>query len=126
MHRVPKVNRLQRVADSERSAPVSQFSEQAVTEDSQLDPPAQALSETRAIEILRVWAGTEQLHVTLRTAWDDPAGWGLVLADIARHVVNAYSQAGGGDPVQIAQRIRNALDAEWADPTSDARATPYS
>ncbi len=55
----------------------------------ELNPPPIA-SEMEAVEVLRAWAkpGSPQ-QFTLRTTWKDPAAWGLMLADIARHAAKA-------------------------------------
>lgn len=83
----------------------------------ELQPPPIAASNPQAIEILRVWAapGSPQ-QVALRTAWKDPAAWGLLLVDLARHVARAYEQEGLLQAATLA-RIREGFDAEWSSPT---------
>ena len=45
-----------------------------------------------------MWITHRALHVTLRTAaWKNPAPWGILLADLARHVANAYEKGEGLD-----------------------------
>jgi len=82
-----------------------------------LDPPPLAEKNLNAIEVLRVWAapGAPQ-QVALRPVWKDPAAWGLLLVDIARHASRAYA-ADGMDEKQVLARIRAGFDAEWASPT---------
>ena len=82
-----------------------------------LEPPPLAVSNPRAVEVLRVWAapGSPQ-QVTLRTTWKDSAAWGLLLVDVARHASRAYA-ADGQDPKVVLARIRAAFDAEWSAPT---------
>lgn len=82
-----------------------------------LDPPAIAASNPDAIEVLRVWAapGAPQ-QLTLRRVWKDPAAWGLLLVDVARHVSRAYA-ADGSDERAVLARIRSGFDAEWGNPT---------
>ena len=81
-----------------------------------LEPPPMA-ERADAVEILRIWAspGNPQ-ELTLRTAWQDPGAWGLVLVDIARHVARAYARE-GHDEQDALDRIRDLFDAEWEDPT---------
>jgi len=88
--------------------------------DNQLDPPPIANSDTRAQEVLRVWAapGTPQ-QLTLRTTWKDPGAWGLMLVDIANHAANAYESEGSDRKAALA-RIRELFDAEWSEPTDVA------
>ena len=64
-------------------------------------------------------ANKEQ-HVSLRAGvWKDPAAWGLMLADLARHIANSYQQDEGFDRFNTLQRIKTALDAELASPTDE-------
>ena len=82
--------------------------------------PPMADSNSAAIEVLRVWAasGAPQ-QLTLRTTWNDPGAWGLLLVDVARHAAQAY-EAEGRDPADVLARIRESWNAEWAFPTDDA------
>ena len=84
----------------------------------ELDKPAIA-REKGAMEILRVWGG-ENLpqQYSLRTTWDDPGSWGLLLVDVARHAAKAYSIANACTEVEALSRIRELFDAEWAAPTA--------
>ena len=82
-----------------------------------LDPPPLAKTNAQAFEVLRVWAAPESpQQITLRPVWDDPAAWGLLLVDIARHASQAYA-ANGKDPKMVLARIRAGFDAEWGSPT---------
>jgi hypothetical protein len=85
-----------------------------------LDPPPLA-TEREAVEILRVWAApNDAQQVTLRTNWSDPAAWGLLLVDVARHAARAYERE-GQDPAEALARIRAGFDAEWSSPTDTAK-----
>src|SRR3954463_4487967 len=79
----------------------------------ELEPPPVALTDARAVEVLRVWAapGSPQ-QLTLRTTWKDAGAWGLMLVDIARHAAKAYASE-GQDPKVVLARIRELFDAEW-------------
>lgn len=82
-------------------------------------PPA-AKSARQAIELARVWAADGAQYVCLETGvWADPAAWGLMLVDLARHVACVYEQAGTFSREDALARIRGAFDAEWAHPTDD-------
>ena len=89
-----------------------------------LEPPPIASSCPEAIEILRVWAapGAPQ-QLALRTGWEDPGAWGLLLVDIARHAAKAYERE-GQDATAAIQRIRELFDAEWSSPTDDPKDLP--
>ena len=83
-------------------------------------PPA-AEADARAVELARVWAAGGKQHVSLRAgAWEDPAAWGLLLVDLARHVANHYAREKGLPREQVLARIRQGLEAEWAAPTAKA------
>lgn len=51
------------------------------------------------VELVRVWAAEGKQHVTIRAdIWNDPAAWGMMLVDLARHVASAYAERKGLDP----------------------------
>jgi len=82
-------------------------------------PPA-VKSDPAARELVRVWAAHGQQHVSIAAdVWDDPATWGIMLVDLARHVANYYRTQRGMDPNAGLTRIRTLFDAEWDSPTSD-------
>ena len=84
-------------------------------------PPA-AYKDAASAEVLRVWIANQQQHVTLLyDAWEDPGVWGIFLADLARHVVNAFEQKELGDPEELLVRIRALFNAELDSPTDTAK-----
>ena len=86
---------------------------------SELEPPPIA-SEESACEILRVWGGPDlPQQFTLKTTWDDPAAWGLLLVDIARHSAKAYATSGSMSEAQALERIKMLFDAEWHSSTDE-------
>ena len=89
-----------------------------------LSIPPEAEADPKSIEIARIWAAGGSQHVTMKTGlWDDPAAWGLMLVDLARHAANAYVQIEGRDREEVLRRIKAGFDAEWDAPTDDARGT---
>jgi hypothetical protein len=87
----------------------------------ELDPPPQTQADPKSQEVMRVWASPgQQQVVTLRTTWDDPGAWGLMLVDVARHAANAYANEGMPRAEALA-RIKALFDAEWKDSTDEAR-----
>jgi len=63
-------------------------------------------------------------HVSLRvSAWDDPGTWGIMLADLARHVARAYAQDKGLDQAETLNRIHAVLAAKIKSPTDDPTGT---
>jgi Domain of unknown function (DUF5076) len=84
----------------------------------QLSIPEGAEKDSTSVEILRVWRASDQQYVSLRTGvWEDPAAWGILLVDLARHVANSYQQTNGLDRIQTLERIKAIWDAEMESPT---------
>ena len=71
-----------------------------------------------AREILRVWVANSRQHFSLYTTWEDPAAWGLMLADLARHVANAYAREGKNREESL-RTILELLEKELEHPTDD-------
>lgn len=79
-------------------------------------PPA-ARMDPKSFEIARLWIANDGHHVALRPdVWDDPAAWGLLLADLARHVANAYEQSGGHEAGAALERVLVGFRAEFESP----------
>jgi hypothetical protein len=90
-----------------------------MSHDNELTIPPQAAVDEEAREVLRFWSARGRLHVTVRAdAYRDPAAWGIVLADLARHVANAYALEGHARADALA-RFRAGFDAEWGFSTND-------
>jgi Domain of unknown function (DUF5076) len=86
----------------------------------QLAIPAAALQDARSFELLRVWVANEDQHVILRAgAWQDPRPWGIVLADLARHIANSLCKPGGTSREDILEKIESAFLDELEVPTGD-------
>ena len=84
----------------------------------QLVVPPEAHSDSNAAEVLRAWVVHGDLHCSLKpTIWPEPGHWGILLADVARHVAAAFQQHSGLSPIESLARIRAAFDAELDDPT---------
>jgi hypothetical protein len=75
-------------------------------------PPA-AAKDPKAFELVRAWVADGELHVSMQMGgWDDPTAWGVVLADLVRHVARFYEEKKRLNPEQTMARVRNAMDAE--------------
>jgi hypothetical protein len=81
-----------------------------------LQIPPTAL-EQGGVEVLRAAIVEGGLHVSLRRAFDDPEAWGMLIADIARHVARIYATEAKFPEEQTLERIRNIFDAEMDAPT---------
>jgi hypothetical protein len=61
-----------------------------------LPVPAQVSDAAQKMEMARIWVADGKQVVTLSpNAWSDPACWGLMLVDLARHVARAADTISG-------------------------------
>jgi hypothetical protein len=83
--------------------------------------PPDAESATQAVEVLRAWIIDGPLQCSLLpTVWkDDPATWGLVLADAVHHIANALEEECGLERSYVIQEIKRMFNAELDRPTDD-------
>jgi hypothetical protein len=59
----------------------------------ELPIPPDTVAAKEAIELFRGWLIDDQLQCSLfPTAFPDPAVWGMLLADAARHIANALAE----------------------------------
>ena len=79
----------------------------------QLEIPRGVSNDPKAFELVRAWVAQGDLHVSLQMGgWDDPTAWGVVLADLVRHVARFYAEEKRLNPEQTIARVRDAMDAE--------------
>lgn len=79
----------------------------------QLLIPDAAKADENSLEIIRVWVANQDQHFTLRVGlWDDPAAWGLLLADLARNIAKSYEQDAALDAAATLNRIKMAFNVE--------------
>jgi hypothetical protein len=88
--------------------------------------PEGALRDKDAVEMLRVWDAERQFHCSIKVGMyhetmDIPEGraWGVILADVARHIATAMESTYSADRAQIVQEIRDNYLKELDSPTSD-------
>lgn len=86
-----------------------------------LDPPPAAGRDKASFELLRVWVAEQGQHVSLRAGtWEDPFAWGIVLADLARHIVNAEALNNKElDEEAFLTRMIEGFQAEIDSPTDE-------
>jgi hypothetical protein len=76
------------------------------------------------VEVLRAVIVDGALHVSLRRAFDDPEAFGMMIADITRHVGRIYADKfPEGETVE---RIRAIYDAEMDAPTDPGTTSALS
>ena len=70
-----------------------------------------------AREILRMWRSDEGERVMLRTDDLPPAGWGLLLVDLAKHVAFAYARQGNISANEAFEQVISGFVAELGQAT---------
>ena len=80
--------------------------------------PENADKEPEAQELLRLWTTANGERVALHVDGSIPVeGWGIMLADLARHLANAYAQKGHGSIQDNYREILASFLLEAGDPT---------
>ena len=87
-------------------------------------PPA-AL-EQGGVEILRAVIVEGALHVSLRRAFEDPEAWGMLIADVTRHVARIYANEKKLPEEETVARIRGMFEAEMDAPTDPGTTSALS
>lgn len=91
----------------------------------ELPIPSMASEDSASLELARIWTAFGDQHVSIATeVWEDPAAWGIMLADMARHIANAYVESEGMDYDAALRRVKEGFDAEWYSPTDEPRSSP--
>jgi hypothetical protein len=84
----------------------------------ELPIPPLAANNQAAAELIRVWSAQGKQRVSIATnVWKDPAAWGIMLVDLAKHIANSYEQTQNMGSESALARIREGFDAEWGFPT---------
>lgn len=84
----------------------------------EMTPPPAASQDAKSFELARLWVANDAQHVALRAdVWTDPAAWGIVLADLARHVALAYQHKDGHDLEDVLERVLAGFHTELESPT---------
>ncbi len=86
-----------------------------------LDIPPAAQRDKASFEVMRVFIAEQGQHVSIQSgAWDDPFAWGIVLADLARHIALAHQmQSAKIDPEAFLERLLEGFQAEIDNPTDE-------
>jgi Domain of unknown function (DUF5076) len=87
-------------------------------------PPA-AL-EQGGVEVLRAVIIDGALHVSLRRAFDEAEAWGMLIADVTRHIARIYAKESALTEDQVIERIRSLYDAEMDSPTDPGTTSAIS
>jgi hypothetical protein len=82
--------------------------------------------EKGGVEVLRAAIVDGGLHVSIRRAFDDPEAWGMLIADVARHVARIYATETKMSEDQVLERVRNIFEAEMDAPTDPGTTSAVS
>src|SRR5215510_13922030 len=82
--------------------------------------------EQGGVEVLRAVIVDGALHVSLRRAFDDPEAWGMLIADISRHVARIYASEDKFREEETLERIRAIYDAEMDAPSDPGTTSALS
>jgi hypothetical protein len=63
-----------------------------------------------ASEVMRAAVMNGELHISLRRGFADPAAWGLLFVEAARHVARAYAHEKMFTPEDALERIRATFE----------------
>jgi hypothetical protein len=94
-------------------------------------PPA-AQRDEDAVQMLSAWIAEKGLHCALNVGmWsadghNEPAAWGILLADVVRHLANAIELEAGADHSETIAEIVDSLLSEIDSPTSVAKGDFHS
>ncbi|MFH7041750.1 DUF5076 domain-containing protein [Paucibacter sp. JuS9] len=86
-------------------------------------PPA-AQRDERSIQMLSAWIAENGLHCTLNIGFFDGNGhteakaWGILLADLVRHIGNAVAEERGTPAVETMAAVVASLNSDLDLPTS--------
>ena len=86
----------------------------------------QAAFELGGVEVLRAVIIDGGLHISLRRAFDDPEAWGMLIADVARHVARIYATEDKFNEEDTIERIRSLFNAELDSPTDPGTTSAVS
>jgi hypothetical protein len=86
----------------------------------QLRVPEPARTDAKSFELLRVWIAHQDQHISLRVGvWKEPEAWGMMLADLARHIAAAFEQSESRDATEVLAQIKAGFETEIQSPTDE-------
>ncbi|MDR2960567.1 MAG: DUF5076 domain-containing protein [Stenotrophomonas sp.] len=87
--------------------------------------PEAALEDENSVEMLRVWIAAKALHCSMTVGMyketsriSEEKAWGVILADVARHLSKALESGYGADARTALSAIRERFNEELNEPTS--------
>ena len=87
-----------------------------------LNPPPMVRDQD-AQEVMRAAVLGQELHFSLMRGFADPAAWGLVFVDAARHVARVYAHENLLTEDAALERIRQGFEAAISEPADSRNQT---
>ena len=86
----------------------------------------QAALEQGGVEVLRAVIVDGGLHVSLRRAFDDVEAWGMLIADVTRHIARIYATESTLTEDEVIERVRSLYNVEMDSPTDPGSTSAIS
>lgn len=77
----------------------------------ELPVPDAVLKDDQSFELLRIFAKSQGQEFAINVRYENPAAWGILIADLVHHLSFAY-EAKGHDPDEVFRSILEAFRAE--------------
>ena len=86
----------------------------------ELSLPGEVYGNSSVHEVLRCWLTDQgQLLVSFSTDLAKPEDWGMMFADVSKHVGPALESEGKGTILDVRAKMRVALDEFWPESMDD-------
>ena len=82
--------------------------------------------EQGGVEVVRAAIVNGALHISLRRAFDDPEAWGMLIADIARHIARIYAKESAMSEETVLERVRAIFESEMDAPSDPGTTSAIS
>lgn len=89
--------------------------------------PEAANRDENSVEMLRAWIAERGLHCSMKVGMYSEMGkseeraWGILLADVTRHIANALFEEHGIEKTKTLTSIRESYLTELSKPTSEVK-----
>ncbi|MBD8643772.1 DUF5076 domain-containing protein [Stenotrophomonas sp. CFBP 13724] len=81
----------------------------------ELSKPGAALDDDASVEMIRVWIASRKLHCSIKVGMYEESSeireqkaWGIIMADVDRHVASALESGYGMDQQSVLLEITSA------------------
>ena len=77
-------------------------------------------------EVLRAVVIDGDLHLSIRRAFEEPETWGMLLADLARHIGRIYAREGNMSEETVVEKVCETFEAEMEEPSDPGTTSAIS